>query len=73
MQWLLLLAGIAFPATLSLLDCWNRPATDFAGGDEDRRAWIRWLAVAVPTSWIGVGLGIVLGYYYAVVKRNPPA
>jgi hypothetical protein len=34
---------------------------------------VRWLIVGVATAWVGVGDGIVLGYYYAVVRRNTPA
>ena len=31
---------------------------------------MRWLWVAVATSWFLVGNGIVLGYYYSVIRRN---
>ena len=37
------------------------------------RAWVRWLVVAVLTAWLLVGNGILLGYYYVIVKRNSPA
>ena len=73
MTLVLLLAGLTLPAVVSLLDCINRPDDHFLGGAEDRRSWIRWLAVAVPTSIILVGNGIVLAYYYNVVKRNSAA
>jgi hypothetical protein len=69
-NWLLLLLGLEFPAVLALIDCYNRDPGNFAGGAEDRRGWIRWLWVAVATAWILVGNGILLGYYYAVVKRS---
>jgi hypothetical protein len=55
---------------LALLDCWHRDPEDFAGGAPDREGWIRWLWVAVATSWFLVGNGIVLGYYYSVIRRN---
>ena len=70
MQWLLLVIGLEFPAVLSLVDCSNRPDTHFLGGHEDKRAWIRWLVVAMITVPILLGYGIVLGYYFTVVKRN---
>ena len=73
MSWWLLLAGLEFPAVLALLDCVNRDDTHFAGGGPDRRSWIRWLVLAVLTAPILVGNGILLGYYYAVVRRNMPA
>jgi len=56
---------------LALLDCFGRDADDFVGGAEDRQGWIWWLLVAVATSWILVGNGIVLGYYFVVIRRNP--
>jgi len=55
---------------LSLVDCINREEDNFTGGADDRRAWIRWLVVAILTVPILVGYGIVLGYYFTVVKRN---
>ena len=73
MRWLILLAGLELPATLALLDCFNREADDFAEGAADRGGWLRWLVVAWLTSVVGIGYGIVLGYYWAVVKRNTPA
>jgi nitrate reductase NapE component len=71
-QWPLLLIGLEFPAVLSLVDCINRPDDDFLGGAEDKRAWIRWLVIAVITVPILLGYGIVLGYYFTVVKRSTP-
>jgi hypothetical protein len=61
------------PVIVALLDCYQRPAEHFAGGAEDRKAWVRWLIVAVPTAPILLGYGIVLGYYHSVVRRNSPA
>jgi hypothetical protein len=69
-RWVILLVGLDSIAILSLIDCMHRNEDHFAGGEEDKRAWIRWLWVAVATAWFGVGNGIVLGYFYAVVKRN---
>jgi hypothetical protein len=69
--WLVVL-GLEFPVVMALLDCWNRPEDHFAGGAEDRRAWLRWLLVAVPTILVLVGYGIVLGYYFSVVRRTSP-
>lgn len=70
--WPLVLLGLELPVVLALLDCWQRPADHFAEGAEDRTAWLRWLCVAVVTAPILVGFGIVLGYYFAVVRRNTP-
>jgi hypothetical protein len=64
---------LEFPVIMALLDCWQRPADHFTDGAEDRTAWLRWLAVAVVTVPLLLGYGIVLGYYYAVVRRNSPA
>ena len=58
-------------SVLALLDCLGREDSAFAGGAEDRKGWIRWLIVAVATAWFLVGDGIVLGYYFAVIRRNP--
>jgi hypothetical protein len=68
-----LLLGLEFPALLALIDCVNRPDEHFAGGAPDRKGWVRWLVIAVATAWVGFGEAIVLGYYYAVVRRNTPA
>jgi hypothetical protein len=57
-------------AIFTLLDCYTRDEEQFAGGADDKQAWTRWLWIAVATAWFGVGYGIVLGYYWAVVKRN---
>lgn len=73
MELLFLLVGLEYPAIMALLDCVNRPATHFRGGAEDRRAWIRWLVVGVLTAWILVGNGVVLAYYFSVIRHNDPA
>jgi len=71
--WPLLVLLLEFPVLMALLDCWQRPAEQFAEGAADRRAWLRWLLVAVVTIPVLVGYGIVLGYYYAVVRRRSPS
>ncbi len=71
--WPLLVLMLEFPVIMALLDCWQRPEDHFTDGAEDRTAWLRWLAVAVVTVPVLLGYGIVLGYYYAVVRRNSPA
>jgi len=70
--WLVVI-GLEFPVIMALLDCWQRPPEHFLQGAEDRVAWLRWLAVAVITVPVLLGYGIVLGYYFAVVRRNSPA
>jgi hypothetical protein len=57
---------------LALLDCYNRDPEQFTGGAEDRWSWLKWLLVGVATAWLLVGNGIVLGYYYSVIKRSSP-
>lgn len=69
----LFLVLLEFPVVTALIDCWQRPADQFVDGEADRRAWFRWLIVAVITAPILIGFGIVLGYYYAVVRRSSPA
>ena len=71
--WWLLIPMLEFPVLMALLDCWQRPPEHFAAGAEDRRAWLRWLLVAVVTVPVLLGYGIILGYFYAVVRRNSPA
>lgn len=71
--WPLVLLGLEFPAIMALLDCWFRPDDHFEGGAADRRAWKGWLIVAVITVPILVGYGLLIGYYYAVVRRNSPS
>jgi hypothetical protein len=71
--WPLILLGLEFPALTALLDCWFRPADHFAGGEADQRGWKGWLIVAVLTVPILLGFGIVIGYYYSVVRRNSPS
>ena len=70
MTWLLLVAGLEFPAVMALIDAYNRPPEHFAGGEPDKRSWIRWLWVAVLAVPILLGYGILLGYHESVVKRN---
>ncbi len=70
--WLVII-GLEFPVMMALLDCWQRPREHFKDGAEDRTAWLRWLVVAVVTVPVLLGYGIVLGYYFAVVRRNSPA
>lgn len=71
--WPLLVLMLEFPVLTGLLDCWQRPPDHFAEGAEDRKAWLKWLAVAVVTVPVLLGYGILLGYYFAVVRRNSPA
>ena len=68
----MIVLGLVFPGMLSVLDCVNRDPDDFEGGATDRRAWLRWLVIAVPLCLVGFGYAIVLGYYYTVVRRNSP-
>ena len=70
--WPLLVLMLEFPVLMALLDCWQRPVDQFADGAGDRTAWLRWLVVAVVTVPVLLGYGIVLGYYFAVVRRNSP-
>ena len=72
MTWVVLAIGLEFPATVALLDCINRGPDDFDGGEDDRTAWIKWLIISFALCPILVGYGIVLGYYWAVVKRHNP-
>ena len=71
--WPIILLGLEFPALMALLDCWFRPPDHFLGGAGDQRSWKGWLVVAVLTVPILLGYGIVIGYYYAVVRRNSPS
>jgi hypothetical protein len=71
--WWLILLGLEFPALMALLDCYNRGPDHFAGGEPDRQSWLRWLVVGIITVPLLVGNGIVIGYYYSVIKRNSPA
>jgi hypothetical protein len=70
--WPLILLGLEFPAITALIDCWFRPPDHFAEGAADQRAWRGWLIVAIVTVPILLGYGIIIGYYYAVVRRNSP-
>ena len=69
--WLLAL-GLEFPVITAMIDCWTRPAEHFEKGEPDRRAWKGWLIVAFVTVPILLGYGVLIGYYYAVVRRNSP-
>ena len=71
MRWLFLFVILEFTAAFALLDCVGRKPDDFEGGAPDRKSWIQWLVVGVLTAWFLVGNGIVLGYYFNVVKRRP--
>lgn len=73
MNWWLLVLGLEFPVLLALIDCANRNDDHFPGGHEDKRAWVRWLIVAVITVPVFLGYGILLGYWFVIVKRNSPA
>ena len=70
--WPLLLLGLEFPAITAMIDCVGRPPDNFAGGEADRKAWIGWLVVAIVTVPILLGYGLLMGYYYTVVRRNSP-
>lgn len=72
--WWLAVLMLEFPVLLALLDCYNREPHEFAKGAEDRKAWLGWLAVATVAIFAFLaGYGIVLGYYYVVVRRNAPS
>ena len=73
MDLVLVLLALELPAIMALLDCWNRDPDEFAEGAADRRAWLQWLLVGVATAWCLVGNGIVLAYYFVVIKRSSPA
>lgn len=68
----LVLVGLEFPAMIAMLDCVQRPADHFEGGAEDRRGWIRWLVVAIVLVPVLLGYGILLGYYFVVIRRHAP-
>ena len=68
----LLLLGLEFPAIMAMLDCTFRPPEQFLGGADDRRSWQGWLVVSIVTVPILLGYGILIGYYYAVIRRNTP-
>jgi hypothetical protein len=68
----IILLGLEFPAVTALIDCWFRPPEHFAEGARDQKAWRGWLVVAILTVPILLGYGIIIGYYYAVVRRNSP-
>jgi hypothetical protein len=70
MKYVVLVLGLEFPALVALVDCINRRPEEFEGGAEDRGSWIKWLAISLVLCPILFGYGIVLGYYWAVVKRT---
>jgi hypothetical protein len=70
MRYAVLVLGLEFPATIALLDCINRHPDEFENGAADRGSWLKWLAISLLLCPILVGYGIVLGYYWAVVKRT---
>jgi hypothetical protein len=70
-SWALLIFGMEFPGIVALTDCIQRSPAKFAGGAGDRSAWLKWLIVALFLMPIGVGYGILLGYHWNVVKRQP--
>ena len=72
MRWVVLVLGMEFPTVVALLDCANRDAEDFAGGADDRSSWLKWLAISLLLCPILIGYGILLGYYWGVVKRTSP-
>ncbi|HZN13022.1 MAG TPA: hypothetical protein VFB78_02040 [Acidimicrobiales bacterium] len=72
MQYVVLVVGLEFPAIVALVDCINRYPGDFEGGAADRSAWLRWLLISLLLCPILVGYGILLGYYWTVVKRTSP-
>ena len=69
--WLVIL-GLELPAIVAMSDCLQRPPDHFDGGAEDRTAWLRWLVVAILLVPVLLGYGILLGYYYVVIRRNTP-
>lgn len=69
--WIVLI-GLEFPAIVAMLDCIQRPEDHFEGGADDKRAWTRWLIVAMLLVPVLLGYGILLGYYYVVIRRNMP-
>lgn len=71
--WWLIVLGLEFPAIMATIDCWLRPVEHFAGGADDQRSWKGWLVVGILTVPILLGYGIVIGYYFAVVRRNSPS
>ena len=66
----LFILALEAPAIVALLDCTNREPDDFAGGEQDKREWQRWLLLGVLTAWFLVGNAAVLAYYFVVVKGS---
>ena len=73
MDWLFLLLGLEFPVIMGLLDCYNRDPEAFVDGAAGRESWLRWLVLAVVTVPVLFGFGILLAYYFNVVKGNSAA
>jgi hypothetical protein len=70
--WWVILVGLEFPAVLALVDCLNRPAEHFEDEADGKRAWTRWLIVAVVTVPILLGYLVLVAYYQSVVRRQSP-
>lgn len=65
---LLVLGSISI---FALVDCIQREPQQVTGGRENKRGWTRRLMMAVATAWFVVGNGIVRGYHFSVIRRNP--
>ncbi len=65
----LLIFGMLFPGLVAIADCYQRPASKFAGGVTDRSGWMKWLVIALFLYPVGIGYGILLGYHQNVIKR----
>ena len=72
LPWPLLLLGLELPAILALVDCTNRPPDHFDGGADDRKAWQKWLVVAIVTVPLLVGYLLIAAYYHVVIRKNSP-
>lgn len=70
MRWAVLVFGMEVPALMSLIDCVNRDPSEFEGGEPDQKGWRGWLIVAMLLSPVLIGYGIVLSYYWNVIKRS---
>jgi hypothetical protein len=73
MRWLVLIFGMEVPALMSFIDAMHRDASGFEGGEADRRGWRVWLVLAMLLSPVLIGYGIVLTYYWNVIKRGTVA
>lgn len=65
----LLIFGMLFPGLVAVADCYQRPASKFAGGARDKSGWMKWLVIALFLCPVGIGYGILLGYHQNVIKR----